>query len=72
MEFRLGNKTDAKRHLETAYRARPDVEIAAHLGEVLCSLGDQDGARKVWKEGQRVNPDNETLKETLTRLGVSL
>ncbi|MFN3436654.1 MAG: tetratricopeptide repeat protein [Acidovorax sp.] len=72
VEFRLGNKTDAKRHLETAYRARPDVEIAAHLGEVLWSLGDQDGARKVWKEGQRVNPDNETLKETLTRLGVSL
>ncbi len=72
VEFRLGNKTDAKRHLETAYRARPDVEIAAHLGEVLWSLGDQDGARKIWKEGQRVNPDNETLKETLTRLGVSL
>lgn len=72
VEFRLGNKTDAKRYLETAYRSRPDVEIAAHLGEVLWSLGDQDGARKVWKEGQRVNPDNETLKETLTRLGVSL
>ncbi|MDP3228170.1 MAG: tetratricopeptide repeat protein [Acidovorax sp.] len=72
VEFRLGNKTDAKRHLEAAYRARPDVEIAAHLGEVLWSLGDQDGARKVWKEGKRVNPDNETLKETLTRLGVSL
>ena len=72
VEFRLGNKSDAKRHLETAYRARPDVEIAAHLGEVLWSLGDQDGARKVWKEGQRVNPENETLKETLTRLGVSL
>lgn len=72
VEFRLGNKSDAKRHLETAYRARPDVEIAAHLGEVLWSLGDQDGARKIWKEGQRVNPDNETLKETLTRLGVSL
>ncbi len=72
VEFRLGNKADAKRHLETAYRTRPDVEIAAHLGEVLWSMGDQDGARKVWKEGQRVNPDNETLKETLTRLGVSL
>jgi tetratricopeptide (TPR) repeat protein len=72
VEFRLGNKAEAKRHLETAYRTRPDVEIAAHLGEVLWSMGDQDGARKVWKEGQRVNPDNETLKETLTRLGVSL
>ena len=72
VEFRMGNKAEAKRHLETAYRARPDVEIAAHLGEVLWSLGDQDGARKVWREGQRVSPDNETLKETLKRLGVSL
>ena len=72
VEFRLGNKAEARRHLETAYQTRPDVEIAAHLGEVLWSLGDQDGARKVWKEGQRVGPDNETLKETLKRLGVSL
>lgn len=72
VEFRLGNKAEAKRHLETAYQTRPDVEIAAHLGEVLWSLGDQTGARKVWKEGQRVSPDNETLKETLKRLGVSL
>ncbi|MBX9832475.1 MAG: tetratricopeptide repeat protein [Burkholderiaceae bacterium] len=72
VEFRLGNKAEAKRHLESAYQTRPDVEIAAHLGEVLWSLGDQTGARKVWKEGQRVSPDNETLKETLKRLGVSL
>lgn len=72
VEFRMGNKAEAKKHLEMAYQTRPDVEIAAHLGEVLWSLGDQDGARKVWKEGQRVSPDNETLKETLKRLGVSL
>ncbi len=72
VEFRLGNKAEAKRHLETAYQTRPDAEIAAHLGEVLWSLGDQDGARKVWKEGQRLSPDNETLQETLKRIGVSL
>lgn len=72
VEFRLGNKAEAKRHLETAYQTRPDAEIAAHLGEVLWSLGDQDGARKIWKEGQRLSPDNETLKETLKRLGASL
>lgn len=72
VEYRLGNKAEAKRLLETAYKARPDVEIATHLGEVLWSMGDQDGARKVWEEGRRVQPDSETLKETLTRLGVSL
>lgn len=72
VEFRLGNKADARRHLEAAYKARPDVEIAAHLGEVLWSMGDKEGASRVWKEGQRVSPDNDTLKETLKRLGVSL
>lgn len=70
VEFRMGNKADARRYLEAAYKTRPDVEIAAHLGEVLWSLGDKDAASKVWKEGQRSNPDNDTLKETLQRLGV--
>ena len=72
VEFRLGNKADARKHLETAFKARPDVEIAAHLGEVLWSMGDKDGATRVWKEGQRASPDNDTLKETLKRLGASL
>lgn len=72
VEFRLGNTAEARKHLETAYRARPDVEIGAHLGEVLWTMGDRDGARRVWRESQRVNPENETLKETLSRLGVSL
>ena len=72
VEFRLGNKSEARKHLEAAYKARPDVEIAAHLGEVLWSLGDKDAAIKVWKEGLKSNPGNETLKETLARLGVSL
>ena len=72
VEFRLGNKNEARKHLEAAYKARPDVEIAAHLGEVLWSLGDKEAAMKVWKEGLKSNPGNETLKETLARLGVSL
>ena len=72
VEFRLGNKNEARKHLEAAYKARPDVEIAAHLGEVLWSLGDKEAAIKVWKEGLKSNPGNETLKETLARLGVSL
>ena len=72
VEFRLGNKADARKHLEAAFKARPDVEIAAHLGEVLWSMGDKDGATRVWKEGQRASPDNDTLKETLKRLGASL
>ncbi len=72
VEFRLGNKAEALRLLEQAYKDRPDAEIAAHLGEVLWSLGQRDRAQAVWREGLAINRDNETLQETLKRLQVRL
>lgn len=72
VEFRMGNKAEAIRILETAYKARPDPEIAAHLGEVLWSTGQRDKAQAIWKEGLLLNPENETLAETLKRLRVRL
>lgn len=70
VEFRMGNKAEALRLLEQAYRARPDAEIAAHLGEVLWSLGQRERAQGVWKEGLLLNRDNETLQQTLKRFGI--
>ncbi len=70
VEFRMGNKAEAARLLEQAYRGRPDAEIAAHLGEVLWSMGQRDRARAIWREGLLLNRDNETLQETLKRLRV--
>lgn len=72
VEFRAGNKTEALRILETAYKARPDSEIAAHLGEVLWSLNRRERALAVWREGLLLNAENETLQETLKRLRVKL
>lgn len=69
VEFRMGNRAEARRILEKAYAAKPDAEIAAHLGEVLWSMGERDRARTVWREGRSLNPDNETLVQTLKRLG---
>lgn len=69
VEFRLGNSTEALRLLSNAFDTRPDAEIAAHLGEVLWATGDRARASSVWREGLRLNPDNETLKDTLKRLG---
>lgn len=71
VEFRLGNQQEAVRIFEAAYQARPDAEIAAHFGEVLWSLGQRERAQALWKEGQRLNADNETLLETLKRLKVT-
>jgi tetratricopeptide (TPR) repeat protein len=70
VEFRMGNKAEALRILETAFRSRPDAEIAAHLGEVLWSLGQRDRAQAVWRDGLLLNNENETLQETLKRLKV--
>jgi tetratricopeptide (TPR) repeat protein len=70
VEFRMGNKAEALRILETAYKARPDAEIAAHLGEVLWSLGQRERAQSIWREGLLLSSDNETLQETLKRLKV--
>jgi tetratricopeptide (TPR) repeat protein len=68
VEFRSGNAAEAARLLQGAFKERPDAEIAAHLGEVLWTLGQRDEAKAIWAEGMRLNPDNETLLETTRRL----
>jgi tetratricopeptide (TPR) repeat protein len=65
LEYRVGNTAEAVRILEAAFRARPDAEIAAHLGEVYWILGQQDKAGSIWREGLMLKSDNETLLETL-------
>ncbi|MES2184741.1 MAG: tetratricopeptide repeat protein [Pseudomonadota bacterium] len=72
VEFRMGNSDEAIRILDAAYKSRPDAEIAAHLGEVLWAAGQRDRAMAVWKEGQTLNSDSDTLKQTLKRLRVQL
>lgn len=70
--FRQGRLDDALQWLREAYAARPDTEIGAHLGEVLWVKGQRDEAMKVWRDSQERDRDNETLKETLQRLGAAL
>jgi Flp pilus assembly protein TadD len=65
--FRQGHLSEARDILQAAYKARPDAEIAAHLGEVLWSMGQQKEAQAIWREGLLLKADNETLVETLKR-----
>jgi len=67
LAYRRGDKVEAIRLLKEAYAARPDPEIAAHLGEALWQQGEHDAAALVWREGLRAEPDNDALKETLQR-----
>lgn len=68
VEYRLGNHAEALRLLGQSYAARPDAEIAAHLGEVLWVSGHQTRAQQIWNEGLARDPKNEALRETIKRL----
>jgi len=72
VEYRLGNRTESLRLLRSAYQARPDPEIAAHLGEVLWVTGNHDEARAVWRDARNRDNANDVLIETLARLKVDL
>ncbi|APW47349.1 tetratricopeptide repeat protein [Rhodoferax antarcticus] len=71
-QFRSGNIEEALRLLTGAFKDRPDAEIAAHLGEVLWAANQQPEAVLIFREGLKINPDNETLTQTIKRLGVPL
>ena len=72
VEFRMGNFVESEKIFADAFKAKPDAEIAAHYGEVLWAMGKREKALTIWREGQLLNPENDTLVETLKRLKVKL
>ena len=71
VEFRSGNLEKSRRILQGAFDIKPDAEIAAHLGEVLWAMDRKNQALTIWKEGKKLNAENETLQETLKRFGAA-
>ena len=65
--YRLGDLPRAYELLKRAHDARPDAEIAAHLGEVLWAMNRRAEAERVWSDATARAPDNETLKSTIKR-----
>jgi tetratricopeptide (TPR) repeat protein len=59
--FRQGKLPEALKTLETAYGIKADPEIAAHLGEVLWTMGRKDDAERLMNEAAKKNPDSEVL-----------
>jgi len=72
VNYRMGKLDEAETHLRKAYTLRNDPEIAVHLGEVLWKKGNQEDARKLWREAQAKDPKNDALKSTLARLHQTL
>ena len=67
LQYRQGRIQEAIKTLRKAYELRADAEIAAHLGEVLWVNGQQEEAQKLWRNAQKIEPNNETLKAVMLR-----
>ncbi len=65
--YRMGNLRAGLNYLNLAFAAKPDAEIAAHLGEVLWVQGAKKDAENIWQSALEENPENEVLLETIKR-----
>lgn len=72
VQYRMGNLNEAESRLRNAYGLLPDPDIGVHLGEVLWVKGQKTDAQKLWREVRQKDPQNDALKNTLTRLGASI
>jgi outer membrane biogenesis lipoprotein LolB/uncharacterized protein HemY len=68
VNFRLGKNALALEQLQQAFTQKPEADIAAHLGEVLWTMNRTAEAEDIWRQGQKLDANNATLKETLKRL----
>ncbi|AJP59355.1 hypothetical protein UC34_02890 [Pandoraea vervacti] len=71
VKYRLGDKQQALELLRRAYGIQAQAEIGAHLGEVLWESGQQDEARKTWREALKLDGDDDTLRSTMKRYNVA-
>ena len=65
--FRQGKSAAALEALQKAFAGKPDPEIAAHIGEVLWSLGRVNEAKTVWRDATKAHPANDVLTATIKR-----
>ena len=67
VNFRLGKNELALEQLQQAFAIKPEADIAAHTGEVLWTMNRRSEAEEMWRQGQKLDANNPTLKETLKR-----
>lgn len=59
--YKLGELGQALVYLQQAYEKQQENEIAAHLAEVLWSLGKKSEAKKIFNEAIKRSPEDEYL-----------
>lgn len=65
--YRLGKFDEALAYLRRAYAAKPEPEVAAHIGEVLWAQGKRAEAESVWRDADKAHPGNADLAATIKR-----
>jgi tetratricopeptide (TPR) repeat protein len=68
VKYRMGKLDESLDYLNRAYSLKTDPEIAAHLGEVLWTMGRQGEARSTWQGSLKDNPGHEALMQVIQRL----
>jgi len=68
LQFKLGNHEQALLYLQRAYAKQQEGEIAAHLAEVLWTLGRKAEAKKIFNEALKKVPENEYLLDFQQRI----
>lgn len=68
--YRLGRFEEAITYLRKAFSLFPDPEVAAHLGEVLWIVGEQEEAKSIWRGSLEKNPDDTFIPETMRRFNL--
>jgi len=66
--YRLGDLDKAALYLNKAVAINPDPELLAHLGEVLWQQGYHAEAKKIWQQGLKQDPNNQSIQKTMRRL----
>ncbi|MBX9869530.1 MAG: hypothetical protein K2X63_07020, partial [Burkholderiaceae bacterium] len=72
IQFRLKNWTKAEEILRRSFTMRQDPDITVHLGEVLWVQDKKTEAQQLFLDAKKKDANNELLKSTIERLGVSL
>jgi tetratricopeptide (TPR) repeat protein len=67
VQYKMGNLDESVTTLQKAFDARPDPEIAAHLGEALWAKGKKNEASKIWQTARQEHPDNEALIDVMKK-----
>jgi tetratricopeptide (TPR) repeat protein len=65
--YRLGQYPKSVEYLERALKKRQDPEVAAHLGEVLWTMGQYEAAERVWRTALVEAPTHPVLTATMKK-----